>query len=168
MKLYNQIEQTIRNHIVSLRLKHSQSNMLIRNAIRWVMRDNPDIFWFAHQYHYDEASSTIHFQYTFSAERIKTIQQNINDVIENDFCIEYIKNLTRQEQVAYVYKWLVTYCTYNANSAYNQSIYSVFIRRNSVCTGYAKAAQYLFNLLGIESRLVFGRLHNDKEDGRHC
>ena len=168
MKLYNQIEQTIRNHIVSLRLKHSQSNMLIRNAIRWVMRDNPDIFWFAHQYHYDEASSTIHFQYTFSAERIKTIQQSINDVIENDFCIEYVKNLTRQEQIAYVYKWLVTYCTYNANSAYNQSIYSVFIRRNSVCTGYAKAAQYLFNLLGIESRLVFGRLHNDKEDGRHC
>ena len=49
-----------------------------------------------------------------------------------------------------------------------RSIYSVFVRRNSVCTGYAKAAQYLFNLLGIESRLVFGRLHNDKEDGRHC
>ena len=73
-----------------------------------------------------------------------------------------------QEQVAYIYKWLVTYCTYNANSAYNQSIYSVFVRRNSVCTGYAKAAQYLFNLLGIESRLVFGRLHNDKEEGRHC
>ena len=76
--------------------------------------------------------------------------------------------MSRQEQVAYVYKWLVTYCTYNTNSAYNQSIYSVFVRRNSVCTGYAKAAQYLFNLLGFESRLVFGRLHNDKEDGRHC
>lgn len=58
--------------------------------------------------------------------------------------------------------------TYNTNSAYNQSIYSVFVRRNSVRTGYAKAAQYLFNLLGIESCLVFGRLHNDKEDGRHC
>lgn len=140
----------------------------VRNAIRWIMRDNPDIFWFAHQYHYDEASFTIHFQYTFSSERVKTIQQSINDVIENDFCIEYVKKLSQQEQVAYVYKWLVTYCIYNTNSAYNQSIYSVFVRRNSVCTGYAKTAQYLFNLLGIESCLVFGRLHNDKEDGRHC
>ena len=167
MKLYNQIEQTIRNHTISLRLKYSQSNTVIRNAIRWVMRDNPNIFWFAHQYHYDEASFTIHFQYTFSSERVKTIQQSINDVIENDFCIEYVKKLSQQEQVAYVYKWLVSYCTYNVNSAYNQSIYSVFVRRNSVCTGYAKAAQYLFNLLGIESRLVFGRLHNDREDGRH-
>ena len=167
-QIYSDIEDSIRNQYKNLKIETSSTPCEIRNAIRWVMRDNPDIFWFAHQYHYNEASSTIHFQYTFSAERVKTIQQSINDVIENDFCIEYVKNLTRQEQVAYVYKWLVTYCTYNANSAYNQSIYSVFVRRNSVCTGYAKAAQYLFNLLGIESRLVFGRLHNDKEDGRHC
>ena len=166
--LYKKVEQTIRQYEEILHVDKDVTVSDIRNAIRWIMRDNPDIFWFAHQYHYDEASSTIHFQYTFSAERVKTIQQSINDVIENDFCIEYVNNLTRQEQVAYVYKWLVTDCTYNANSAYNQSIYSVFARRNSVCTGYAKAAQYLFNLLGIESRLVFGRLHNDKEEGRHC
>lgn len=168
MNLYNGIKQAVYRHKIGLHIDEIISDIKIRYAIRWIMRDNPDIFWFAHQYHYDEASSTIHFQYTFSAERVKTIQQSINDVIENDFCIEYVKNLSQKEQVAYVYKWLVTYCTYNANSAYNQSIYSVFVRRNSVCTGYAKAAQYLFNLLGIESRLVFGRLHNDKEDGRHC
>ncbi len=166
--LYHVIEYSIRVLNTALYLDESSAVDDIRNAIRWVMRDNPDIFWFAHQYHYDEASSTIHFQYTFSPERVKTIQQSINDVIENDFCIEYVKKLSQQEQVAYVYKWLVSYCTYNANSAYNQSIYSVFVRRNSVCTGYAKAAQNLFNLLGIESRLVFGRLHNDKDDGRHC
>ena len=166
--LYHDIYPAVYSHNSDLKLNQSSTPCEIRNAIRWVMRDNPDIFWFAHQYHYDEASSTIHFQYTFSPERVKTIQQSINDVIEDDFCIEYVKKLSQQEQVAYVYKWLVSYCIYNANSAYNQNIYSVFVRRNSVCTGYAKAAQYLFNLLGIESRLVFGRLHNDKEDGRHC
>ena len=165
---FNNIRNGIRQLEKVLHIDNTIPESEIRNAIRWIMRDNPDIFWFAHQYHYDEASSTIHFQYTFSPERVKTIQQSINDVIKNDFCIEYVKNLSQKEQVAYVYKWLVTYCTYNANSAYNQSIYSVFVRRNSVCTGYAKAAQYLLNLLGIESRLVFGRLHNDKDDGRHC
>lgn len=167
MELYDIIENAIRYHKGILNIGNKVVEE-IRYTIRWVMRDNPDIFWFAHQYQYDEASSTIHFQYTFSADRVKTIQQSINDVIENDFCIEHVKKLSQQEQVAYVYKWLVTYCNYNANSAYNQSIYSVFVRRNSVCTGYAKAAQYLFKLLGIESRLVFGRLHNDKDDGRHC
>ena len=166
--LYHDIYSAVYSHNSDLKLNQSSTPNEIRNAIRWIMRDNPDIFWFAHQYYYDKGNSTIHFQYTFSPERVKTIQQSIDDVIENDFCIEYVKKLSQQEQVAYVYKWLVTYCTYNTNSAYNQSIYSVFVRRNSVCTGYAKAAQYLFNLLGIESRLVFGRLNNDKEDGRHC
>ena len=166
--LSKEIELNIRTQNTNLILKQPSTIYEIRDAVRCVMRNNPDIFWFAHQCYYYEASSTIYLQYTFSAERVKTIQQSIKDVIDNDFCLEYVKKLPRQEQVAYVYKWLVTYCTYNANSAYNQSIYSVFVRRNSVCTGYAKAAQYLFNLLGIESRLVFGRLHNDKEEGRHC
>lgn len=168
MKLYTNIRTGIQQRKKTLHINSTIPESEVRYTIRWIMRDNPAIFWFAHQYHYDEANSTIHFQYTFSPERVKTIQHSINDVIENDFCIEYVKNLSQKEQVAYVYKWLVTYCTYNANSAYNQSIYSVFVRRNSVCTGYAKAAQYLLNLLGIESRLVFGRLHNDKDDGRHC
>ncbi len=166
--IYQKLEIAIRKQLNMIVVESGLASNNIRNAIRWIMRDNPDIFWFAHQYHFDESSSTISFQYTFSAERVKTIQQSIDDVIENDFDIKYVRNLSQLEQASYVYKWLVTYCNYNPNSAYNQSIYSVFVRRNSVCTGYAKAAQYLFNLLGIESRLVFGRLNNDKEDGRHC
>lgn len=166
--LQSLLETAIRSHITDLELQHFYTEDDIRKAIRWVMRDNPDIFWFAHQYYYDKFNSSIRFQFTFSQDRVKSIQQSIDDVVENDFCIEHVKTLTRQEQIAYVYKWLVTYCNYNTNSAYNQSIYSVFVRRNSVCTGYAKAAQYLFSLLGIEARLVFGKLHNDSDDGRHC
>lgn len=167
-ELYIQIETAVRNLQQEVSVNAHVTPEDIRHVVRWVMRDNPDIFWFAHQYYYDKVHSSIHFQYTFSAERVDTIQQSITDVIENDFCIEYVKTLTPQKQITYVYKWLVSYCNYNVNSAYNQTIYSVFVRRNSVCTGYAKAAQYLFQLLDIDSRLVFGRLHNDKEDGRHC
>ena len=97
MELYTNIRTSIQQIKKTLHINSTIPESEVRHAIRWVMRDNPDIFWFAHQYHYDEASSTIHFQYTFSAERVKTIQKSINDVIENDFCIEYVKNLTRQE-----------------------------------------------------------------------
>ncbi len=99
--LYNDIYSAVNSHSSDLKLNQSSTPCEIRNAIRWVMRDNPDIFWFAHQYHYDEESSTVHFQYTFSLERVKTILQSINDVIKNDFCIEYVKKLNLQEQVAY-------------------------------------------------------------------
>ena len=64
--LYHDIYSAVYSHSSNLKLNRSSTPNEIRNAIRWVMRDNPDIFWFAHQYHYDKASSTIHFQYTFS------------------------------------------------------------------------------------------------------
>lgn len=166
--LYRQVEQTIRQHEGYLNVGNSVTETEVRHAIRWVMRDNPDIFWFVHQYHFDKDNGIVSFKYRCSPERHTIIQKSINEVVEKDFQFNYVRTLTQLKQVAYVYKWLLTYCNYNTNSAYNQNIDSVFVRRNSVCTGYAKAAQYLFMLLGIESRLVFGRLNNDKEDGHHC
>ena len=166
--LYRQVEQTIRQHEGYLNVGNSVTETEVRHAIRWVMRDNPDIFWFVHQYHFDKDNGIVSFKYRCSPERHTIIQKSINEVVDKDFQFNYVRTLTQLKQVAYVYKWLLTYCNYNTNSAYNQNIDSVFVRRNSVCTGYAKAAQYLFMLLGIESRLVFGRLNNDKEDGRHC
>lgn len=168
MKLYNIIEQTLRQHIEYLNVGNDVSEEDVCYAIRWVMRDNPDIFWFVHQYHFDKENGRVSFRYRCSLERSAIIQESINDVVENDFLINYVRTLPHLEQVTYVYKWLLSYCNYNVNSAYNQNMDSVFVRRNSVCTGYAKAAQYLFKLLGIESRLVFGRLNNDKGNGRHC
>ena len=117
---------------------------------------------------FDKDNGIVSFRYRCFPERCAIIQESIDDVVMNDFQIDYVRTLSQREQVTYVYKWMLAYCNYNTNSAYNQNIDSVFVRRNSVCTGYAKAAQYLFKLLGIESRLVFGRLNNDKEDGRHC
>lgn len=168
MNLYESIEKSIREHEECLHVANEVTEVEVRNAIRWVMRENPDIFWFVHQYHFEKNDGIVSLRYRCSPERCAIIQESISDVVENDFQITFVRTLSQLEQVAYVYKWMLTYCNYNTNSAYNQNIDSVFVRRNSVCTGYAKAAQYLFKLLGIESRLVFGRLNNDKEDGRHC
>lgn len=168
MNLYGSIEKSIREHEESLNVTNEVTESDVRHAIRWVMRDNPDIFWFVHQYRFDKDNGIVFFRYRCSPERCAIIQKSINDVVASDFKIAHVRTLSQLEQVAYVYKWMLSYCNYNTNSAYNQSIDSVFVRRNSVCTGYAKASQYLFKLLGIESRLVFGRLNNDKEDGRHC
>lgn len=168
--VYEQIKTAIMQHKESACLiaPDGISPQDVRNALRKVMRDNPGIFWFDHQYVFNRIPGCIEFRYTFSTKRAKEIQQSINDVVDNDFCITHVRTLPVQEQIAYVYKWLVAYCNYNTNSAYNQGIYSVFVRRSSVCTGYAKAAQYLLGLLGIEARLVFGRLNGDGENGRHC
>lgn len=162
------LEKAIWSHETCVTLRATPSEGEVRLAIRSIMRRTPDIFWFDYQYRYDEKTSCVQLQYTFSADKTRIIRESINDVIENDFCLSLVKKLPLVEQIAYVYKWLATNCNYSIVSPYNQTIYSVFIHRKSVCTGYAKAAQFLFDRLNIESRIVYGRLNNDTANGRHC
>lgn len=116
MVLYKDVQHSIYRHEEILHVDDNVQESDVRHAIRWVMRDNPDIFWFVHQYHYDKTKKTIFFRYQFSIERSELIQESIKDVIENDFQINYVRTLTQLKQVAYVYKWMLTYCYYNTNS----------------------------------------------------
>ena len=166
--LYQQIEEAIRHYEANMTVPDGTTQDEVYQSIRQIMRENPDIFWFSHQWRYTEDDHTIRFRYTISKEKSIKAKAQIDNVVEHDFLINDISQLTQAEKVMVVYKWVAMYCKYNIYSAYNQTIYSVFVWRNSVCTGYAKAAQYLFNLLGIESRLVFGTLHNAEKGSRHC
>lgn len=136
--------------------------------IRVFMRNHPEVFWFSHQYLYDEKTGVLRFKYNFTKEKADFFKGEIDKVIKDDFQIQYVKTLSELERVVYVYKWIANRTTYSECSSFNQTIYSVLINRNSVCTGYAKTAQYLLGLVGVESQLVFGKFHSDKsEHGRH-
>ena len=162
------IKEAIHKHVTQLQLSSCILENEIYNAIKFLMRENPDIFWFSHQWSYSETDNILHLHYTFDSERCEKIKTQIADVVNLDFKLSFVRSLPVVEQVMYVYKWIALYCTYNMYSAHNQTIYSVFIHRTSVCTGIAKAAQYLLGLLGIKSKLVFGRLNNSHTDSRHC
>lgn len=162
------IAGVIRAHETQVQLFPRITENDVYMAIRQVMRDNPDIFWFSHQWNYSQSEAIVRFRYTIDKERSEKIRKQIDDVVKNDFKLNIVRTLPVKKQVMYVYKWIALYCNYNIHSAHNQTIYSVFVHRHSVCTGIAKAAQYLLNLLGIESRLVFGKLRNSEEDSRHC
>ena len=168
MALFKEIEQTIRQYSESLNVDADITESDIRHAIQRVMRDNPDIFWFAFQWEFSEMQGKVFFRYSFPPNEVESIKDRIEEVISLDFQIGYVRTLSPLERVIYVYKWIITYCNYNFNSAYNQSVYSVFVLRNSVCMGYAKAVQYLLMRLDIDCRLVFGRLKGSEEGSRHC
>ena len=133
------------------------------------MRDSPEIFWFSNQYRYDESSRTLYFRYNFSKKQAEFYKKQIFDALFLGFQFQRLSALSQLEKVTYVYRWLVANTTYNDYSSFNQTIFSVLINRNSVCTGYAKTAQYLLRHLGVESQLVFGRLSVDKTgESRHA
>lgn len=108
--LYSQVKQTIRQHEKRFVVGNSVTESDVRHAIRWVMRDNPDIFWFVHQYLFDKDKGIVSLRYRCSTERSAIIQKSIDEVVEKDFQIKYVRTLTQLEQVTYVYKWLLTYC----------------------------------------------------------
>lgn len=166
MDLYIEIEQAIYQHKEFLRVGNNVTEEEVRHAIREILRNNPDIFWFSHQWKYME--NVVYFRYIMDEQRCRDAKIQIDDVVRNDFGLERVCELSVVNQVMYVYKWVALYCRYNIHSAYNQTIYSVFVYRNSVCTGIAKAAQYLLQILNIESKLVFGKMNHSDADSRHC
>jgi len=162
------IENAIHNHRTELSLSSGFTEDDVYSAIRQVMRDNPDIFWFSHQWHFSQEVAKLQLHYQIDSLHSRKIKKQIDDVVARDFKIDYVRTLPVMEQIMYVYKWVALYCDYNIHSAHNQTIFSVFVYRTSVCTGIAKAAQYLYSLLGLESKLVFGKMNNSAEDSRHC
>lgn len=85
MELYFKIEQVIRQHKSFLSVGNTVTEEDVRHAIRWVMRNNPDIFWYVHQYHFDKDNGIVSLRYRCSPERSTIIQESINDVVEKDF-----------------------------------------------------------------------------------
>lgn len=68
-------------------------------------------------------------------------------------------NMTDLEKIKYVYEWIGDNSTYDTVFTYtskNQSIYNVFIKKNAVCAGFAKASQVIFQNIGIESMGIIG------------
>lgn len=69
------------------------------------------------------------------------------------------KNMTDKQKIIYVYNWMGSHNDYDYYFTFaskNQSIYSVFIKKNAVCAGFAKASQIIFQRIGIESYIVNG------------
>lgn len=164
----DQIENAIMRFAPMVTLNSGTTFDDVRRTIRVYMRKHPEIFWFSHQYLYDDKTGTLKFKYNFTKEKADFFKGEIENVVKDDFQIDYVKSLSEIERLVYVYKWIANRTTYNEYSSFNQTIYSVLVNRNSVCTGYAKTAQYLLNLVGIGSELVFGKFHSDKsEHGRH-
>ncbi len=74
------------------------------------------------------------------------------------------KNMTDKEKIIYVYDWMGEHYKYDYYFTYttkNQSIYNVFIKKNAVCAGFAKASQVIFQRIGIQSYIVSGQNADD-------
>lgn len=77
MTLYQHIHHAILEHQELLTLPLATSNNDVYMAIRQVMRDNPDIFWFSHIWNYSEESRVLRLHYTIKKKDVKKLKDRL-------------------------------------------------------------------------------------------
>ena len=106
----------------------------------------------------DGVNLKITYLYATPLKAFDTIgEQRIKRII-NDIIIE-TKDMTDEEKILYVYEYMGENFKYDKVFTYtskNQSVFNVFIRKNAVCAGFAKASQIIFQNIGIESYGITG------------
>ncbi len=165
---------TILNTLSKDIIVSTTSDEAIELVFEYVMADHPEIFYVdGYQftnYSIGNTITKISFtgNYLYSVSEVNRRQAQINEAVgrclatapasEDDYYI-----------IKYVYEYLISNTDYDTDAPDNQNICSVFINGRSVCNGYAKAAQYLLNKLGIKSTLVTGTVNTKTAKGiRHA
>lgn len=137
----------------------------IDRIFQCVLNDHPEFFYVSGytytKYSRGEEAVAISFSATYdmSLEEAKARKQEIEDAAEK-ILSGIDAEATEYDKVKYVYDTIIKNTDYDLEAPDNQNIYSVFVGKVSVCQGYAKAAQYLLNCLGIECTLVQGTVEN--------
>lgn len=144
-----------------------------------VKNDYPEYFWLSNAYVVSTAPSgqtrialelenkdspkylvSSDERYTMSSE-LKKVLRSIRTEITK---LAKTKTLTEDDLERFVYDWLCENVTYNDDATKNAdsyplafTAYGALVQGSAVCEGYARAAQLLFNMLGIKNILVTGQ-----------
>lgn len=133
----------------------------IDGIFQCVLNDHPELF-FVEGYTYTKYSRgdkllAVDFAGAYSMDREEALARKREIEAGAAVMLAGIsQDASEYEKVKYVYETIIKNTDYDLNSSDNQNIYSVFVNHSSVCQGYAKAAQYLLNMLGMECTLVMG------------
>lgn len=150
------------------------SDEAIEQVFDYVLMDHPEIFY-VDGYSYTNytlgntiTKITFTGNYLYDLDEVKSRQTRINDYVNK--CLAGAPSSEDDYYaIKYVYEYIIDSTEYDLNAPDNQNICSVFLNGRSVCNGYAKAAQYILNKLGIECTLVTGTADTNNSIGvRHA
>lgn len=131
---------------------------IVTNAHAAILADHPELIGYSSlSVLYDSGTMTITLDFATNIFQenlgLPVIERMIYDIKQAT------KNMSDIEKIDYVYNWIGKNTKYDYVFTYaskNQSIYNVFIKKNAVCAGFAKASQVIFQNIGIESYIVTG------------
>ena len=168
-----QEEQQVYDEMLTAILSHQEKIMLssmdtevMRKAYTAVCADYGGLFWIDGyvftKYMQGDEMVGLEFapNYTMTEEEREQTQQQIDQVVEQ-WLGSISVNDSDYDKVKYIYELLSTNTEYVEGAQNSQNIISVFLNGQTVCQGYACAAQYLMKQLGIQSVIVSGTALGD-------
>ncbi|MCR4694696.1 MAG: hypothetical protein K5773_05195 [Pseudobutyrivibrio sp.] len=164
-KTYDQILDCILNFKEDVPISTKDEEVLAQ-AYEAVMADYGNLFWIkGYQFNtYTSGSSVLGLdftpKYTMDQEQ-RDIYQAVIDAKAKDWLSGISKNDTDYDKAKYVFELLINNVDYNTDSLENQNILSVFLYQSTVCQGYADAAWYLLDQLGIKSTIITGQANGE-------
>ena len=159
--VYDEMLSTILNHEEKISLSTTDTDIMNR-AYSAVCSDYGGLFWVNGyvftRYKKGEELVDLEFspKYTMTEEVRRQTQERIDRVVEEWFAGISI-NDTDYEKAKYIYETLALKTEYVEDAKDSQNIISVFLRKQTVCQGYACAVQYLLEQLGVQSIIVSGK-----------
>lgn len=176
--VYNDLLNSINAHITEVTSFSGKVNdEQIKKIIEYVQIDHPEIFWFQQgaTFYFDEETrivSKVEMRYCMSQEETAKRKAAIDDALDA-FQKSINDRMSDYEVALKVYENIINLVDYDTVGLEKQkqgekaagipddlrSIYGVFVKKKAVCAGYAKATQYLMNLMGIECTYVTSDTH---------
>lgn len=160
-RIYRQIYEAVREmNSGEIRLEGDDPER-INDIYQYILYDHPELFWAdyynLYTYRMGERIQGYAFEGVYSlspeeaAERKAVILEQAETILA-----EAPLGGSEYEKIRYVYEYIIRNTEYDREAPDNQNICSVFLSGRSVCQGYALAAQYLLNRMGIACVTVSG------------
>jgi hypothetical protein len=170
-KLYIKLLDSIKNYKRNYKINIKNDNCTTlencaamgARAMEAIIMDHPELlqvssYMWMYNPNEDMENVTLRIRYAINFSFLSKLGElrilRIIDDIKNE-----TKNMTEIEKIKYVYEWIGKTSEYNRIFSFsdsNQSAFTVFINHKSVCAGFAKASQLIFQNIGIESYYVTG------------
>lgn len=157
--VYKEVLWTILHHESAVELT-TKNPALLDTAFNAVKNDHPELF-------YVDGYSYIHFKrggvilsMAFYPEYNRDFKEALSASRQiEDYADRFLQSAPGgddYERVKYTYEYIITHTEYDENARDSQNICSVVTEGKSVCTGYARAMQYLLGRLDIPSVMITG------------
>lgn len=161
--IYKELYQGVDAHAEDITV-HCLDGDKAGKILQSVIYDFPEIFWTdgsSDMLTYEGSHVVVQPTYTYSLEECEVMQAEIDaevDAILSQVSVES----SEYEKIKNIYEILVRDVAYVENAPDNQNIYSTFVRKETVCAGYAKANKYLLERLGVYCIYVLGDAAEEK------